>query len=471
MKKIILFSSVIALGLGIANIASAKSSYVNDFTAKYGSVAGTSYSCNICHTTTPALNSYGTDFASTAIPSHTARVFDAGLETRDSDGDTFSNLVEIRAGTFPGNSGSKPAATDTTAPTVSTFTVPATSSSLTVSITALTASDNVGVTGYRVTESATAPAASATGWSTSSPASYTCATAGAKTLYAWAKDAANNVSASRSASVTITLSPTPPPSDTTAPTVSTFTLPATSSSLTVAINAIGATDNVGVTGYLVNESSSKPSATDPNWNATAPTSHTFASAGAKTLYAWAKDAANNVSTSRSAAVTITTAPTPPPPGPEPVPADEMGVWIGTWFSVTMRNEGLFVNGVGLTNDRQSAKGYLNISGWDPNTNVLDATLSYIDPSNNQPVTMPLPLNVISGGVHNFRVWAHVTAGDVIYGFSALIKGTTNAGAVVLGSLKTIGGYHARVSTDEGGWLRITGKVRPEANVPISINVP
>ena len=82
-----MFSSVIALGLGIANITSAKSSYVSDFTAKYGQSRDTSYSCSICHTTTPALNSYGTDFASTTIPSHTARVFDAGLETRDSDGD------------------------------------------------------------------------------------------------------------------------------------------------------------------------------------------------------------------------------------------------------------------------------------------------------------------------------------------------------------------------------------------------
>ena len=126
----------------------------------------------------------------------------------------------------------------------------------------------------------------------------------------------------------------------------------TSSSLTIAINAIGATDNVGVAGYLVTESSAKPAATAPGWSTTARTGYTFASAGAKTLYAWAKDAANNVSTSRSAGVTITLAPTPPPSEP----ADEMGAWIGTWFSVTLRNEGLFVNGVGLTNDHSRRKG-------------------------------------------------------------------------------------------------------------------
>ncbi|HAM37096.1 MAG TPA: hypothetical protein DCP85_14355, partial [Elusimicrobia bacterium] len=94
---------------------------------------------------------------------------------------------------------------DTQAPTVSAFTIPAAATSLTVPVTSLTATDNVAVTGYLLTESASAPAASATGWSAGKPASFTFASAGSKTLYAWAKDAAGNVSASRSASVTITI--------------------------------------------------------------------------------------------------------------------------------------------------------------------------------------------------------------------------------------------------------------------------
>ena len=60
-------------------------------------------------------------------------------------------------------------ASDTSAPTVTAFTIPATSSSLTIPITSFTATDNVGVTGYIVTESATAPAASASGWSATAP--------------------------------------------------------------------------------------------------------------------------------------------------------------------------------------------------------------------------------------------------------------------------------------------------------------
>ncbi|MBT0895795.1 hypothetical protein KI811_18505, partial [Geobacter hydrogenophilus] len=66
--------------------------------------------------------------------------------------------------------------------------------------------------------------------------------------YAWAKDAAGNVSLAKSASVTVTLP------DTTVPVVSAFTLPATATSLTVAVSSFTATDNVGVTGYLITTS-------------------------------------------------------------------------------------------------------------------------------------------------------------------------------------------------------------------------
>ncbi|MBU0675266.1 MAG: PKD domain-containing protein [Proteobacteria bacterium] len=95
--------------------------------------------------------------------------------------------------------------TGISSPTVSTFTIPATSSSLTVSITQFTATDAVGVSGYTVTESSTAPLASASGWTAYAPTSYTFASEGNKTLYAWAKNAAGLVSTSKSASIVITL--------------------------------------------------------------------------------------------------------------------------------------------------------------------------------------------------------------------------------------------------------------------------
>jgi hypothetical protein len=199
---------------------------------------------------------------------------------------------------------------DSTPPSVTGFTIPVTSSSLAVSITSFTATDNTAVTGYMVNESAIAPAASAAGWSATAPTSFTASAAGARTLYAWAKDAAGNVSTSRSASVTISL---PPAADTTAPTVTAFTIPTTSNSLTVSITTFTATDNIGVTRCIVTETASAPSASAAGWTTSAPTSYTFATAGAKTLYAWAKDAAGNVSTSRSASVTISLSPTTPTP--------------------------------------------------------------------------------------------------------------------------------------------------------------
>lgn len=93
---------------------------------------------------------------------------------------------------------------DTTAPVVTSFALPATSNSLTVSVSSYTASDAVGVTGYLLTETAGTPAASASGWTSSVPTNYAFASIGSRTLYAWAKDSAGNVSLSRNASVTIT---------------------------------------------------------------------------------------------------------------------------------------------------------------------------------------------------------------------------------------------------------------------------
>jgi len=191
---------------------------------------------------------------------------------------------------------------DSKIPKITSFKIPAKSSSLTVTITSFTATDNVGVTGYLVKESSSKPTADAAEWGEAPPVSYTFSSVGKKTLYAWVKDAAGNVSARRSAGVTIKL---PGAIDKTAPVVTGFGLPVTFSSLTVPITFFTATDNVGVTGYLVKENSLRPSASPAGWSAAPPASYTFASAGKKRLYAWAKDAAGNVSARKSANTTIT----------------------------------------------------------------------------------------------------------------------------------------------------------------------
>jgi PKD repeat protein len=93
--------------------------------------------------------------------------------------------------------------------------------------------------------------------------------------------------------------------DSSVPTVDAFTIPSASSSLTFNISSFAASDDVGVTGYLINESSEPPGPAAPGWSAAIPASYTAASSGTHTLYAWAKDGAGNVSTSRSATITIT----------------------------------------------------------------------------------------------------------------------------------------------------------------------
>ena len=92
--------------------------------------------------------------------------------------------------------------------------------------------------------------------------------------------------------------------DATAPIV-TFSIPATSNSLTVPFTTYSATDENGVTGYLVNEISTTPAIDDSGWSGTAQTQYVFSTEGAKTLYAWAKDSVGNISTSGSGSVTIT----------------------------------------------------------------------------------------------------------------------------------------------------------------------
>lgn len=189
---------------------------------------------------------------------------------------------------------------ETTAPSITSFTIPATHNSFSVPITAFSATDNIGVTGYLVRESTATPTASDPGWLAAPPASFTVTAEGSHTLSAWAKDAAGNVSARAVATVVVTLP------DTLSPTILTFVVPVTHNSLVVPITAFNAIDNVGVAGYLVGESTATPTANDPGWLTAPPASFTLAADGAHTLTAWAKDAAGNVSTGAFAEVYVDT---------------------------------------------------------------------------------------------------------------------------------------------------------------------
>ena len=98
----------LALVLGFAGIVSANTGALANFNTQY---AGNSFgnSCSICHTTAPTTNPYGAALVGAGgtggsiLPAQFVAV-----EGLDSDGDTFTNLQEINAGTFPGNPASFP---------------------------------------------------------------------------------------------------------------------------------------------------------------------------------------------------------------------------------------------------------------------------------------------------------------------------------------------------------------------------
>jgi hypothetical protein len=294
------------------------------------------------------------------------------------------------------------AAADTTAPVVSTFTLPASATSLTVPVSAFTASDDTAVTGYLVTTTATAPTATAAGWSATAPTTVTAPSAGTVTFYAWAKDAAGNVSLAKSATVTITL----PVVDTTAPVVNIFTLPASATSLTVPVSAFTASDNTAVTGYQITTSATAPSATGAGWSATAPATVTAPAAGTVTFYAWAKDAASNVSLAKSATVTIT------------LPAADTTAPIVDTFILPATSESLTVVVTALTaSDNVGVTGY-QITGSATAPSASAAGWS---------TTAPASVTASAAGTATFYAWAKDAAGNVSLAKSAAVTITLPTG--------------------------------------------
>lgn len=82
--------------------------------------------------------------------------------------------------------------------------------------------------------------------------------------------------------------------ETEAPVVTAFTA-SSSTSLHIPVTSFTATDNTGVTGYLITTSDIPPSALGEIWLSSAPTAFIASADGAYTLYPWARDAAGNVS--------------------------------------------------------------------------------------------------------------------------------------------------------------------------------
>ena len=195
-----------------------------------------------------------------------------------------------------------------------------TSTAVTIS---LSASDDVGVRGYCVSESSTTPSVSDSCWTSvisatsySSSVSFTLSGGSVgnntNTVYVWFKDNAGNISSSASDSITLTVSDTTAPSN---PSVSINSDAASTTSTAVTIS-LSASDDVGVRGYCVSESSTTPSVSDSCWTTvTSTTSYsaavtfTLSSGGVgdntKTVYVWFRDSAGNVSSFANDSITLT----------------------------------------------------------------------------------------------------------------------------------------------------------------------
>mgnify|MGYP001149792346 CR=1 FL=1 len=91
--------------MGSVGTAQAKGSYMTSFNSTYPAAPTAIKTCNLCHPggDTGAFNFYADAYAGAGHQF-------APIESLDSDGDGFTNITEINAGSFPGDAASKPVA-------------------------------------------------------------------------------------------------------------------------------------------------------------------------------------------------------------------------------------------------------------------------------------------------------------------------------------------------------------------------
>ena len=178
----------------------------------------------------------------------------------------------------------------------------------------LSASDDKGVTGYYLSMNSTIPSVTGTGWVYIAPVTnynhnlsyYLGSTSGERTVYAWYKDAAGKISNAASDSIIL---------DTTAPigrvSINNGASYTNTANVTLSLNA---TDNTGITGYYVLNSSLTPLANASGWvavnsitNYSTNISYTLnIGEGYKYIYCWYKDVAGSVSSITSDSIILDT---------------------------------------------------------------------------------------------------------------------------------------------------------------------
>jgi len=177
---------------------------------------------------------------------------------------------------------------DTTAPEITLFTGPdGVVENAEISIS-LEGQDEVGITAWLVNlNDDTRPEIEDPSWG-ELPETIILPGDGSYTLYAWAKDAAGNIS--DPASITVEYDS----SDKEAPEINSFSIPEETHKAEISISLDG-TDNEGISAWLVKEENSEPQVNSSDWQTSKPDSFTLSAPGTITLYVWAKDEAGNIS--------------------------------------------------------------------------------------------------------------------------------------------------------------------------------
>jgi len=428
IKKLTTLAILIALAAGAMKLAYAKPEFMDGFNTAYPN-SPLKGNCIVCHTSPPRVNPYGKAFEDRDESFNR-------IESLDSDGDGFANLAEINAGTFPGDPTSNPSAPPVTdGPTLYAQNCAGCHGPL-------AQSSKIGRTAAQI------------------QAAINANVGNMGTL--------SNLTAAQVQAIADALAPKR--ADTTPPKVASFSAPSASSSLTVTISVFAATDDVGVTGYMITESATTPLPGNPAWSSSAPSSYTFTTPGPKTLYAWAKDAAGNVSSGVSATTTISS--TAPPTTPDEAP--DLTVWVGKWFKLAEKNTGYQYVNPDLTKMSASYTGYLKIWEWDPVNKVLRADQYEQNTQSGQWVSFTLTLNFFGGTQLDFLCWSQETTEDYRTGFTAHVYGQEKSGELAKASFKSLGGFYlSKTKTDASGLenhhvggVAITGILISEANVPV-----
>jgi peptidoglycan hydrolase-like protein with peptidoglycan-binding domain len=151
----------------------------------------------------------------------------------------------------------------------------------------------------------------------------------------------------------------------TPPYITSFAMPSTSSSRLVTVSSFVATSSTGanIAAYMVDESSTPPTASDAGWSTASTSAYIFAGTGTRTAYAWVMDALGNISQASTTSVTITPAFTTPT---SPLSNTFFGLqtaYLGSWPSIPFGSVRLYEDAPQMSwADIETSRGQYN---WGP----------------------------------------------------------------------------------------------------------